>query len=126
VEIDNVSFTPSELTVNVGTKVTWTNHDDIPHTATAKGKPPAFDSETLDTDGKFSFTFDQPGIYAYYCKLHPQNRKIYRQITRFRAFDAKQRRVFCTAVRRRLDRARCRIAQTLVAVIFSCSHNSAV
>jgi plastocyanin len=71
VEIDNFSFTPNELTISVGTTVTWTNHDDVPHTATAKGKPSAFDSKALDTDGKFSFTFNQPGTYTYYCRLHP-------------------------------------------------------
>ena len=71
VEIDNFIFKPAELTVNAGTTVTWVNKDDVPHTATAKGKSPAFDSKALDTDEKFSFTFDQPGVYSYYCKVHP-------------------------------------------------------
>jgi plastocyanin len=30
VTIDNFTFTPPEMTVKVGTTVTWTNHDDIP------------------------------------------------------------------------------------------------
>src|SRR5438874_1657232 len=32
VTIDNFTFSPAELTVKVGTTVTWKNHDDIPHT----------------------------------------------------------------------------------------------
>src|SRR5207244_13065938 len=31
VKIDNFSFMPASLTVPAGTKVTWTNHDDVPH-----------------------------------------------------------------------------------------------
>ena len=71
VEIDNFKFEPRELIVKVGQSVTWINHDDVPHTATVKGKSPAFDSKLLDTDEQFSFTFTKPGTYAYYCKLHP-------------------------------------------------------
>jgi len=33
VQIDNYSFTPGTLTVPVGTTVTWTNHDETPHTS---------------------------------------------------------------------------------------------
>jgi plastocyanin len=51
--------------------VTWVNHDDVPHTATATGDSPAFDSGALDTDEKFSFTFKAPGTYPYACKVHP-------------------------------------------------------
>jgi plastocyanin len=71
VKIDNFNFEPKLLVVPVGTKVTWTNADDVPHTATAKGEDPAFDSGPLDTDDKFSFTFTKAGTFTYYCKVHP-------------------------------------------------------
>jgi len=71
VKIDNFNFQPKAVVVSVGTKVTWTNADDVPHTATGKGEDPAFDSGPIDTDEKFSFTFTKPGVYAYYCKVHP-------------------------------------------------------
>jgi plastocyanin len=31
----------------------------------------AFKSKALDTDDKFTFTFATPGIYEYFCSLHP-------------------------------------------------------
>jgi plastocyanin len=31
-----------------------------------------FKSEALDTDEKFSFAFNDPGTYEYYCSLHPK------------------------------------------------------
>ena len=70
VKIDNFSFGPAELTMPVGTTITWTNRDDIPHTVVSTGK--VFKSKVLDTDEKFSFTFDKPGTYPYFCSLHPK------------------------------------------------------
>jgi plastocyanin len=68
VSIDNFTFAPAELAVKVGTTVTWTNHDDIPHMVVSAGK---FRSKTLDTDDSFSFTFTAAGDYKYFCSLHP-------------------------------------------------------
>ena len=70
VKIDNFSFGPATLTVAVGTTVTWTNRDDIPHTVVSTDK--VFKSKVLDTDEKFSFTFDKPGTYPYFCSIHPK------------------------------------------------------
>jgi plastocyanin len=69
VVIDNFVFSPERLTVKVGTTVTWTNHDDIPHTVAAKDR--TFKSKVMDTDESFSFTFSTPGEYTYFCSLHP-------------------------------------------------------
>jgi plastocyanin len=71
VKIDNFHFEPKELTVGVGTKVTWSNGDDVPHTATSTDDPQTFDSGAMDTDDGFSFTFTKPGKYTYFCKVHP-------------------------------------------------------
>ncbi len=70
VKIDNFSFGPATLTVAVGTTVTWTNRDDIPHTVVSDEK--VFKSKVLDTDEKFSFTFTNPGTYPYFCSIHPK------------------------------------------------------
>jgi plastocyanin len=71
VVIDNFAFSPREITVAPGTRVTWVNHDDVPHTATSSVKPRAFDSKALDTDAAFSFVFKTPGTYEYFCAVHP-------------------------------------------------------
>jgi plastocyanin len=72
VKIDNFSFGPAALTVSVGTTVTWTNRDDIPHTVVSSDDPKAFKSKVLDTDEKFSFTFSKAGTYPYFCSIHPK------------------------------------------------------
>ena len=69
VTIDNFSFKPALLTVPVGTVVTWTNHDDIPHSfvcPTLKAR-----SHVLDTGQSFSFRFETAGGFDYFCGLHP-------------------------------------------------------
>ncbi len=71
VTIDNFSFTPATLTVPAGTEVTWINHDDIPHTVVSDDKA-TFKSRALDTDEKFTFKFDKPGTYPYFCSIHPK------------------------------------------------------
>jgi amicyanin len=70
VKIDNFSFGPVELTVGAGTTVTWTNRDDIPHTV--RSTDGVFKSKVLDTDEKFSFTFNKAGTYPYFCSIHPK------------------------------------------------------
>lgn len=72
VKIDNFSFGPAILTVAVGTTVTWTNRDDIPHTVVSTDDAKTFKSKVLDTDEKFSFTFNKAGTYPYFCSIHPK------------------------------------------------------
>jgi plastocyanin len=69
VKIDNFRFAPQTLTVHPGTKVTWVNQDDVPHTVTSNDKK--FKSRALDTGERFSFTFAAPGTYSYFCSVHP-------------------------------------------------------
>jgi plastocyanin len=70
VKIDNFVFGPQTVTVPMGTTITWTNHDDIPHTSvSAEG---VFKSKVMDTDDKFSYTFTKAGTYPYFCSIHPR------------------------------------------------------
>ena len=70
VKIDNFIFGPQTVTVPAGTTVTWTNGDDIPHTAVSTDG--VFKSKVMDTDEKFSYTFTKAGTYPYYCSIHPK------------------------------------------------------
>ena len=69
IRIDNFTFGPETVIVAPGTAVTWINSDDIPHTVVAQSK--LFRSKTLDTDDHYTFTFEAPGEYPYFCSLHP-------------------------------------------------------
>ena len=70
VKIDNFSFGPQAQSVAVGTTVSWTNRDDIPHTVVSTDG--VFKSKVLDTDEKFSYTFAKAGTFSYYCSIHPK------------------------------------------------------
>jgi len=70
VTVDNFRFDPPVRAVAVGTTVTWTNRDDVPHTvASAEG---AFRSPALDTGERFAHRFDAKGRYPYFCSIHPK------------------------------------------------------
>ncbi len=68
VTIVNFAFDSAELTVAPGTTITWTNEDGAPHTVTADDG--AFDSGNMNTGDTFSFTFEEPGTYPYFCAYH--------------------------------------------------------
>lgn len=70
VTIDNFSFGPETIKVSVGTTVTWTNRDDIPHTVVSTDG--VFKSKVRDTNEKFSYTFTKAGTYSYFCSVHPK------------------------------------------------------
>ena len=70
VVVDNFSFTPATAAVPIGTTVTWTNHDDIPHNVVSPEQK--FKSPVLDTDEMFSHKFEAAGTYKYYCSIHPR------------------------------------------------------
>ena len=69
VEIRNYAFNPDSITVPAGTTVTWRNFDTVQHTATSTtGK---FDSGIIGPGRNYSYTFQDPGTYDYYCTIHP-------------------------------------------------------
>ncbi len=71
VVIDNFAYAPREITVAPGTRVSWVNRDDVPHTVTSTAKPKVFDSGALDDESPFTFVFQTPGTYEYFCAVHP-------------------------------------------------------
>jgi plastocyanin len=69
VDIKNLSYNPGSVEIPVGTTVTWTNDDTVPHTVTAKDRE-VLQSGTLKPGDSYSKTFDQPGTYDYFCEFH--------------------------------------------------------
>jgi amicyanin len=76
VTIQNFAFSPATITVPGGTTVTWTNQDSMQHDVVNLATGPTaqgayFKSEILQKGGAYSFTFDTPGTYPYFCSIHP-------------------------------------------------------
>ena len=55
--------------VPAGTTVEWVNEDGVAHSLVAEDG--SFQSPDVDAGGTFSFTFTEPGTYAYICSIHP-------------------------------------------------------
>jgi plastocyanin len=68
VNIDGFTFVPAELTVPVGTTVTWTNNHAASHTVTSDTG--VFDSDTMVQRATFTFTFTEAGEFPYHCSFH--------------------------------------------------------
>lgn len=71
--IKGMSFISGDKTISVGTTLTWTNQDGVAHTVTSgvPGSPSGvFDSGNINSQGSFSHTFNQAGVFKYYCKIH--------------------------------------------------------
>ncbi|MBU0981812.1 cupredoxin domain-containing protein [Patescibacteria group bacterium] len=67
VSIESFSFNPGVLNVSKGETVTWTNNENAAHTVTSD----LFDSGQMKNGESYSYTFDAPGTYEYYCGIHP-------------------------------------------------------
>jgi plastocyanin len=60
-------YSPTPLTVPVGTTVTWGNNDNTGHTTTSDSN---LWNVSLAPGATGSFTFTTPGTYAYHCTIH--------------------------------------------------------
>lgn len=73
ISISDFAFKTKVLTISKGTKVTWTNADEAHHDITPdEDYGSAFTGSSLLNQGdSYSFTFEEPGTYAYHCSPHP-------------------------------------------------------
>jgi plastocyanin len=69
VAISRSTFVPREITIEPGTRVVWTNQDEIPHTVSGRDREPA--SPALDTGDRYAHAFETEGDYGYFCAVHP-------------------------------------------------------
>ena len=68
-------FEPEEITIKSGQIIEWKNYDDAMHTITSgdpnDGPTGLFDSGLAKPDATYALKFDVPGIYPYFCMVHP-------------------------------------------------------
>jgi plastocyanin len=75
VRLDGFVFDPAELTIPVGTEVSFLNADSAPHTVTEgvdgeAAEGPFIDDEVAPNQAT-RYTFDEPGTFQITCLLHP-------------------------------------------------------
>jgi plastocyanin len=77
VAVQLFKYRPDRVEIKAGTRVTWTNQDEIGHTVTA-GTPDrpdaAFDLRLAGKGATGAFEFDRPGVFPYFCARHPAMR----------------------------------------------------
>lgn len=66
VDVNHFAFHPPTLHVKRGGKVTFTNSQNVTHTATGAN----FD-KTLAPGSSATVKFSKKGTFAYHCKIHP-------------------------------------------------------
>ncbi|MFH1229654.1 MAG: cupredoxin family copper-binding protein [Candidatus Aenigmatarchaeota archaeon] len=70
VSIKSFAFNPANLTVKVGTTVTWTNEDTASHTIVSDTGS-EISSNSLSNGQNYSHTFNTVGNFDYHCSIHP-------------------------------------------------------
>ena len=60
-----------EITVEPGTRLRWTNHDETPHTVTSQDGKKVLASPGMDVGDQYEFVFATEGDFAYFCTVHP-------------------------------------------------------
>jgi plastocyanin len=75
VRLTTSQFDPTELTIAVGTEVTFVNAATFDHTVTEGTDGQAVDDPIVDEEiapnGAVRVTFDEPGTYDITCRIHP-------------------------------------------------------
>jgi plastocyanin len=69
VAIKDYAFSPSTLTIQKGTNVTWRNDDSVQHQITSDSQ--AFSSPLFGTGGTYTYQFNTTGTFPYHCSIHP-------------------------------------------------------
>lgn len=69
--VNDSYFYPEAISVPVGVQVTWEQRGGITHDVVFSDTPGEVRSPYLNRGSIFTWTFDTPGTYHYYCSLHP-------------------------------------------------------
>lgn len=65
------AFNPTQLQVDSGATVTFTNKDNADHSVTSNNG--LFNSGKIKSGNSFTYTFNATGNYYYYCSYHSSN-----------------------------------------------------
>ena len=71
IRYQNISISPDNITVKVGSKITWTNYDSTPHNVTSTSGPQSITSSDFSMNGHFTLTVNKVGVIHYICSIHP-------------------------------------------------------
>jgi plastocyanin len=70
VDIRDFAYSPNPIEIAAGDTVTWTNQDEVPHTATGEDRN-VLQSGTISPGASFSQSFPEAGEFGYFCEFHP-------------------------------------------------------
>jgi plastocyanin len=70
VDIRDFAYSPNPIEIAAGDTVTWTNQDEVPHTATGEDRD-VLQSGTISPGSSFSQAFPEAGEFGYFCEFHP-------------------------------------------------------
>jgi plastocyanin len=75
VVMKGIAFIPPKIRISPGTKIVWTNEDNVTHYVNTDSHPahtyyPEMNSRALNKGDSYSLTLDTPGIYPYHCSAH--------------------------------------------------------
>ena len=79
IDMRDIKFTPANIIISKGTRVTWTNRDPVDHFVNTDPHPshnvlPGLNSLDLKQGATFSYTLNDVGEWGYHCSAHfPQN-----------------------------------------------------
>lgn len=69
IEMEDFSFEPQTLTIDVGSAVRWTNEGNVAHNTRSETQD--WSSTNLSPGQSFDRTFTTTGTFPYECTLHP-------------------------------------------------------
>ena len=73
-DVEDICYIPSNIVAEKGDSITWLNEDSSFHSVTSGFYPEPsglFDSGHLDPYESYTLSFDEYGVYDYFCTLHP-------------------------------------------------------
>ena len=73
IAIRNFVYDPAEIKIKAGSKLTWVNYDNAPHTVSSdSGEKNELNSAMLAQGDSYGHVFETPGVYNYHCSINKE------------------------------------------------------